>query len=142
MRNHWSWSSHPTVVQLRIICVPRKTCFTKYLFSSLLIESKKMNEQKINLKVCFKLMKTSTKTYSMLVRVYEDHTLSIKRVYEWITRFRKIRESVSDKPRRKIPVTSINDENIEKMAKLITKDCRLNVRRVAGRWLLQRTLKF
>ncbi|GFT30391.1 transposable element Tcb1 transposase [Trichonephila clavipes] len=40
-----------------------------------------MNEQKINLKFCFKLGKTPKETYVMLVRVYEDQSLSMKYVY-------------------------------------------------------------
>ncbi|GFT17149.1 hypothetical protein TNCV_4738691 [Trichonephila clavipes] len=48
-----------------------------------------MNEQKISLKFCFKLGKTSKETYATLVRVYEDQALSTKCVYEWFARFRE-----------------------------------------------------
>ncbi|GFV66380.1 protein GVQW3 [Trichonephila clavipes] len=92
-----------------------------------------MNEQKINLKFCFKLGKTPTESYSILIRIYEDQTLSMKCMYEWFTRFREGRESVSDNLRSERPVTSVRDENIEKVSKLITKDRRLTVRMIDGR---------
>ncbi|GFX93915.1 uncharacterized protein TNCV_3412781 [Trichonephila clavipes] len=69
----------------------------------------------------------------MLIRVYEDQSLSMKRVYEWFARFREGRESVSDNHRSGRLVTSISDENIEKMSKLIMKDRRSAVAMIAGR---------
>ncbi|GFW92914.1 uncharacterized protein TNCV_3495471 [Trichonephila clavipes] len=55
----------------------------------------------------------------MRVRVYEDQALSMKCVYEWFTRFREGRESVSDNTRSERPLASISDENIEKMNNLV-----------------------
>ncbi|GFU29077.1 histone-lysine N-methyltransferase SETMAR [Trichonephila clavipes] len=63
----------------------------------------------------------------MLVGVYEDQALSLRSVYEWFARFREGRESVSDNSRRERPATSVSDENIAKINKLIAKDCQLNV---------------
>ncbi|GFU90157.1 hypothetical protein TNCV_3873611 [Trichonephila clavipes] len=63
-------------------------------------EERKRNEQKINLKFCFKFGKTPKETYAMLVRVYEDQALLMKCVYEWFARFRDGRERVSDNSRR------------------------------------------
>ncbi|GFT96054.1 hypothetical protein TNCV_313301 [Trichonephila clavipes] len=65
------------------------------------------------------------KKHVMLVRVREDQALSVKCVNEWFARFRESRESVPDKTRSGRPATSVSDENIEKMRKLITKDLRL-----------------
>ncbi|GFX31111.1 HTH_48 domain-containing protein [Trichonephila clavipes] len=92
-----------------------------------------MDEQKISLKFCFKLGKTLfTKTCSVLVRVHEYQTLSTKCVYEWFASFREGRESVSDNPCSERPSTSVSDENIEKVSKLITKDRRLPECMIAG----------
>ncbi|GFU23293.1 HTH_48 domain-containing protein [Trichonephila clavipes] len=55
----------------------------------------------------------------------------MKCVYEWFTHFRKGRKNVSNKTRGVRPTTSISDENIEKVKKLITKDRRLTVRMIA-----------
>ncbi|GFU90028.1 transposable element Tcb2 transposase [Trichonephila clavipes] len=46
----------------------------------------------------------------MLVHVYEDQTMSMKCVYEWLARFREVQESVSDKPVMK----PVSEENVEK----------------------------
>ncbi|GFV56508.1 protein GVQW3 [Trichonephila clavipes] len=96
-----------------------------------LTEKKKMKEQKINLKFCFKLGKIPKETYVMLVRVHEDQVLSMKCAYEWFARFREGRESVSDKTPSGRPSTFVIDENIEKVKKLITKDRLLTVCMIA-----------
>ncbi|GFV95252.1 uncharacterized protein TNCV_4586271 [Trichonephila clavipes] len=69
----------------------------------------------------------------MLVRVYEDQTLSMKCAEEWFARFRQGRDSVSDNSCSERPATSISDETIENVNKLITKDRRLTVRMITGR---------
>ncbi|GFY32725.1 hypothetical protein TNCV_4638311 [Trichonephila clavipes] len=53
--------------------------------------------------------------------------------YEWFTRFREGRERVSDKTHSDRQATSVSNENIEKVRKLITKDPRLTVHMIAGR---------
>ncbi|GFX21895.1 hypothetical protein TNCV_2311731 [Trichonephila clavipes] len=55
------------------------------------------------------LGKTLKETYAILVRVHEDQALSMKCVYQWYTRFREGRESVSDKTRSGKPVTLTKD---------------------------------
>ncbi|GFV06243.1 hypothetical protein TNCV_4589021 [Trichonephila clavipes] len=52
-------------------------------------------------------------------------------VYEWFARFRESRESVSDNRRSGRLAISVSDENIEKVRKLIPKDCQLTVRMIA-----------
>ncbi|GFW76357.1 hypothetical protein TNCV_1581361 [Trichonephila clavipes] len=69
----------------------------------------------------------------MLERVHEDQALSMKRVYEWLAHFREGQVSVSDKTRSRKPVTSVSDENIEKVRKLTTKDSRLNMCLIADK---------
>ncbi|GFY11242.1 protein GVQW3 [Trichonephila clavipes] len=90
-----------------------------------------MNEQNISLKFCFKLGKTPKGTYATLVRVYEDQALFMKCAYEWFARFREGRKSVSDNTRSRRLVTSMSDENIEKVRKSITKNCQLTVSMIA-----------
>ncbi|GFX52478.1 nitric oxide synthase, brain [Trichonephila clavipes] len=67
------------------------------------------------------------------VQTIEDQSLSMKSVYEWFARFREGRESVSDNPRSERPSTSVSDENIAKVSKLITEDRRLTVHMIGGR---------
>ncbi|GFY11050.1 HTH_48 domain-containing protein [Trichonephila clavipes] len=86
-----------------------------------------MKKQMINLKFCFKLGKTPKENNVMLVHVHEDQALSMKYVYKWFVHFQEGRESVSDKACSRRPATSISDENIEKVRKLIKKDHRLTL---------------
>lgn len=51
---------------------------------------------------------------------------------------RECRESVSDKPRKLKPATSVSDENTAKVRKLLTKDCRLTVRIIANELQINR----
>ncbi|GFV02540.1 uncharacterized protein TNCV_5017081 [Trichonephila clavipes] len=122
--------SASTVVRLRHICVPCKACFTKTsLVRWFSTEKREMNERKSKLKICFKLDKTPKETYVMLVRVYEDQTLAMRYV-RVVHPLSKSKKSVSDNSRNGRLVISVSDENIEKMRKLITKDCQLTVRMI------------
>ncbi|GFU56835.1 hypothetical protein TNCV_2540051 [Trichonephila clavipes] len=73
------------------------------LVRGFLTEDRKMNERKINLKLCFKLSKTPEETCAILVCVYEDQALFMKFVYEWFTRFREGKD-------RQLTVCMIADE--------------------------------
>ncbi|GFS83320.1 hypothetical protein TNCV_600591 [Trichonephila clavipes] len=84
-----------------------------------------MNFVGLDLDFTDQLGKTPTETY-------EGQALFMKCAYEWFARFREGWESVSDNPRSERP-TFVSDEIIEKVSKLITKDCRLTVRMVAER---------
>ncbi|GFT87871.1 uncharacterized protein TNCV_799771 [Trichonephila clavipes] len=84
------------------------------------------------------LGKTPIEIYATIVRVHEHQALSMKCVYECFARFRKGRKSVSDKTRCGRPATSVSDENIEKVRKLITKDCQSTVRMIADELQINR----
>ncbi|GFY25975.1 transposable element Tcb2 transposase [Trichonephila clavipes] len=55
------------------------------------------------------LGKTQKETYALLVRVYEDQAMSMKCMYEWLSRFREDRERVSGNPRNEKSGTSVSD---------------------------------
>ncbi|PRD27976.1 UNVERIFIED_CONTAM: hypothetical protein NCL1_33817 [Trichonephila clavipes] len=74
-----------------------------------------MNKQNFSLKFCLKLGKTPKETFAMLVGVYEDQVLVF--TIGSLARFREGRESVFDNLRSGKPVTSVSDENIEKLFK-------------------------
>ena len=61
------------------------------------------HEQRINMKFCFKLQKSSKE---MLKLVYGDATVTMKTVYKWFERFRNGCESVEDEKRSGRPSTS------------------------------------
>ncbi|GFU86201.1 hypothetical protein TNCV_368591 [Trichonephila clavipes] len=96
----------------RVRLVLQSVCLVRWF----LTENRKMNEQKINLRFCFKPRKTPKETYAMLVRVYEGQALSLKCVYVWFTRFQEGRESVSDNPHSGRLAISVSDESNEKLS--------------------------
>ena len=88
-------------------------------------------EQRINIKFCVKLGKTSTETLKMLRDVYRDSSMSRTRVFEWHKRFVEGREDVEDDPKSGMPCTS-TDTNIEKVRQLVRSDRRLTIRVIAN----------
>jgi len=56
-------------------------------------------EQRANIKFCFKLGKTFTKTFELLKKVYGDDCLSRTRVFELYKQFQDGREALEDDPK-------------------------------------------
>ncbi|GBO45484.1 Putative uncharacterized protein FLJ37770 [Araneus ventricosus] len=69
-------------------------------------------EQRVNIKFCFKLGKTATKTHEMLVKVYGVDAVSKKCVFEGFKRFRDGKEDVKDEPRSGRPPINTTPDNI------------------------------
>ncbi|KAJ8959242.1 hypothetical protein NQ318_022505 [Aromia moschata] len=69
----------------------------------------------------------------MLKEVYGNECLARSRtqVFECFKRFKEGRETTEDDPRPGRPSTSVTDENIEKIGKLIRNDRRLSIRGLA-----------
>ena len=72
-------------------------------------------EQRANIKLCYKLGKTTTETREMLVQFYGREAVSRKCAYEWFQRFREGEETTEDEPRSGRPSTSRTPEMIEKV---------------------------
>ncbi|GBN67075.1 Putative uncharacterized protein FLJ37770 [Araneus ventricosus] len=85
-------------------------------------------QQRVNIKFCFKLGKTAKETHEMLVKV---DTVSKKRVFEWLKRFRDGKEDVKDEPRSGRPPTSTTPDNIERVRRMLADDRRLSLRMMA-----------
>ena len=88
-------------------------------------------EQRTNITFLVKLGKTATETLSLLRDVYGDETMSRARVFEWHKRFASGRDDVEDDPKYGRPTTSRNEENIQKVKKLVRSDRRMTVRMLA-----------
>ncbi|GBO01788.1 Putative uncharacterized protein FLJ37770 [Araneus ventricosus] len=87
-------------------------------------------EQRVNIRFCFKLGKTATKTHEMLAKVYCVEAVSKKCVFEWFKRFRDGKD-VEDEPRSGRPPTSITPDNIERVRRMLADDRRLSLRMMA-----------
>ena len=86
-----------------------------------------MIEQRINIKFCVKLGKTTTETLKMLSDVYGDSSMSRTRVFEWHKQFVEGREDVEDDPKSGRPCTSTTDTNIKKVPQLVCSVHRLTI---------------
>ncbi|GBM14672.1 hypothetical protein AVEN_97184-1 [Araneus ventricosus] len=83
-------------------------------------------EQRVNIKLCFKLGKTATVTHEMLVKVYGVDAVCKKCIFEWFKRFRDRKEDVKDEPRSGRPPTSTTPDNIERVRRMLPDDRRLS----------------
>jgi hypothetical protein len=61
--------------------------------------SDKNLEQRINIKFCVKIGKTTTETSALLTVAYCEYAIKKSSVFEWHRRFKEGRESVQDDPR-------------------------------------------
>jgi len=85
-----------------------------------------LKEQRICIKFCFLLGKTSAETVTLLRGAFKEEALSQTRVYEWVSRFKRGDMSLEDQPRSGRPSTSRTDENIQKIRDAIMFDRRLS----------------
>jgi len=87
-------------------------------------------EQRYVIKVCVKLNKYATDIFASLTEAYGDATLSRSMVFKWHRAFKEGRENVEDDPRSGRPVSSTNDQNVEVVRAVMSKDRRLSVRMI------------
>ena len=67
----------------------------------------------------------------MLQKCFRDYTLSKTQVFEWHKAFSEGREIVENLPDARRPSTSLNDDNIEKVKKIVLENRRVGIRKVA-----------
>ncbi|XP_018346773.1 PREDICTED: histone-lysine N-methyltransferase SETMAR-like [Trachymyrmex septentrionalis] len=67
----------------------------------------------------------------MLTVAFDESTMSKTRVYEWYKRFKEGREDVEDDDRPGRPSTSITDDNVEQVKKMILENRRITIREIA-----------
>jgi len=60
------------------------------------IEMADVKEQRICIKICFKLNKSAAETHRMLKEAFGEQALSQARTFEWFKLFKDGRESVED----------------------------------------------
>ena len=83
-------------------------------------------KERVCIKFCFLLGKTTAETVTMLREAFEEEALSQARVYEWFSRFKRGDMSLEDQPRSGRPSTSRTNENIKKICDVIIFDrCRI-----------------
>jgi len=78
-------------------------------------------EQRVNVKFCVKLGKSTTEMYDLLKKVYGDECLSCTQVFELFKIFKEGREEIGDDQFPTRPSTSKTDANIEKVGEIFDK---------------------
>jgi hypothetical protein len=79
-------------------------------------------EQRVCIKFCVKLSKSTTETLEMLREACGEHSLSWRVFFDWHSRFNAGRVSVEDDECSGRPSTSKMTENVEKIRELINED--------------------
>ena len=94
-------------------------------------------EKKIEPRVCLKFCLsngiTATESLKMLHKCFGESTLSRTQVFVWhkAFSFNDGREVVENLPRASRPSISVNDDNIEKVKKIVLENRRVGIREVA-----------
>lgn len=85
-------------------------------------------DQRICIKFCFQLGKTSSETIQMMQKAFGNECMSKTRIKEWFNRFKEGRTSVDSDPRSGRPSTTKTLDNIERVRLAIEQDRRMTVR--------------
>jgi len=72
-----------------------------------------MDEQRLNIKFCLKIGKSSTESCNLIQQVYSGETLSCTCVFEWHKLFREGWETMDDNARSRRPSTMHTPKNTE-----------------------------
>ena len=88
----------------------------------------KKQDQRICIKFCFQLGKTSSETIQMMQKAFGNECMSKTRIKEWYNRFKGGRTSVDSDSRSGRPTTTKTLDNIERVRLAIEGDRRLTVR--------------
>ena len=102
-----------------------------------------MEEQRICIKFCYRLGKTTTETYDMLRTAFASDCISRSRAFEWHARFQKGRESTDDDERAGRPTTVRTPDAIARgdaVIRIVSRS--LIIRRIRSTLRLQITFCF
>jgi hypothetical protein len=89
------------------------------------------NEQKVDIKFCFKASLSATERLVLLEKAYGNEALNRSNVCKWCSRFRDGRELVEDEERGGRPKSTRTEVNIVAVADLVKNDRRIASRMVA-----------
>ena len=85
-------------------------------------------EQRSCVKFCFKNGISATETFKMLQKAFGEKCMSRASAFDWYKLFKEGRERVEDEERPGRPSTSINDQNINEIKKLVLENRRITIR--------------
>ena len=88
-------------------------------------------EQRVAFKFCFQNGITATESLKMLQKCLGESTLSRTQVFEWHKVFSEGHEVVENLHHASRPSTSVNDDNIKKLKKIVLENRPVGIRKVA-----------
>jgi hypothetical protein len=89
-------ATHDTSCKLAVVGCGSNTCV--YVIAIFMVcES---TEQRIYIKFCFKMVKTSTETYQLLQLAYGEDAMGRTQFFDWFRRFKGCRTSLKATPAR------------------------------------------
>ena len=88
-------------------------------------------EHRVSLKFCVPNGITATESFKMLQKCFGEFTLWRTQVFEWHNIFSDGREVVENSPHSSRPSTSVNNDNIEKVKKIVLENGRVGIREVS-----------
>ena len=91
----------------------------------------KKNEQRVCLKFCVSNGITANESLKMLQKCFEQSNISITQVFERHRAFSEGCEVVENLPHASRPSTSVNDDNIEKVKKIVIENRHVGIKEVA-----------
>jgi histone-lysine N-methyltransferase SETMAR len=100
---------------------------------SVISEMADLKEQRIFVKLCFRLGKTASETYEILKTAFGDIAMGRTQTFEWFSRFKRGETSIEDSLRSGRPPTGRTDENVENVRKIVSENRRNTITEIAGR---------
>ena len=105
--------------------------FTKRKVCLPIFSMEKKIEQRVCLKFCVSNGITATESLKMLQKCFGESSLSRTQVFEWHKAFSEGHWVVENLPHASCPFTSVNDDKIEKVKKIVLENRRVGIREVA-----------
>ena len=92
-----------------------------YVYVIVIFTMCESTEQRICIKFCFKIGKTTMETYQLLQQAYGEDAMGRAQVFDWFCRFKEGRASVESDSRSERPSTLRNEGMVAKVRTYIVK---------------------
>jgi len=102
LSNSWHKLQVAAFIHLAVVGRGSNTCVYVIAIFTMCVST----EQRICIKLCFKIGKTATETYQLLQQAYGEDAMGRTQVFDWFRRFKKCRTSVESDLRSGRPSTS------------------------------------
>ena len=116
---------------MSIVCDATLAFIKRYNLLSAIIEMADFREQRACIKFCFKLGKTATECFEMLMTAFGEQAMCRSQTFPWFSRFKAGRTSTDDDEISGRPVSSSTQEMIERVRHIVREDRRRTIDEVS-----------